>query len=317
MKKVILFSGGVDSTISLYYLLKTKTSSTEIIPVFVNYGQVYAKKEESACKTLLEMMGGPKLEIINLVDNLKSKPQFNDFVSNRNLTLCSIVATLFSPDSIILSGLRDDNVVDNNLVAYEEMSHQISKYCGNYVEIFSPLIRMSKGEAVEWYLKKLKGPNIILENTISCFGDHEHSCNNCPACMRRYVALYTNGLKVEPVSAEIMKTYLNKIHNYDKDRISRFLIAAKPILGRINSIDMDGILCESDASLDYKNKKPIEKNIKIVNLLPGLNIINTSRFYADREFTIDWLISNNVRFDALFTNKLPYDITIDDKNFEI
>ena len=95
------------------------------------------------------------------------------------------------------------------------------------------------------------------------------------------------------------------------------------------SFDIDGIICKTKKS-DYKNSKPIKKNIKFINnLFDQGYIINiyTARFMgrnkdnvalAKKEgykFTSLQLKKWRVKYNNLFFGKPSFDILIDDKSF--
>ena len=99
------------------------------------------------------------------------------------------------------------------------------------------------------------------------------------------------------------------------------------------SFDIDGIICKTKNS-DYKNSKPIVKNIKFINSLYDSGyVINiyTARFMGRSDnnvhlakkkgykFTIKQLKKWNLKFSRLFFGKPSSDFYIDDKdiNFDI
>ncbi len=94
------------------------------------------------------------------------------------------------------------------------------------------------------------------------------------------------------------------------------------------SFDIDGIICNTNKS-DYKNSKPIKKNIKFINSLfdRGYIItIYTARFMGRNnnnvklakkkgyKFTMNQLKKWNLRFHKLFFGKPSSDFYIDDKD---
>lgn len=94
------------------------------------------------------------------------------------------------------------------------------------------------------------------------------------------------------------------------------------------TLDIDGIICKTNKS-DYKNSKPIKKNIKFVNTLynRGFTInIYTARFMGRTDnnvilakkkgykLTISQLKKWNVKYDKLFFGKPSSDFYVDDKD---
>lgn len=231
------------------------------------------------------------------------------FIPNRNLTFASLVATIYNPDIIMMAGLLDDNCIDKNPEAFKKMSLIISEFSGKNITVTSPYFNKTKGEIISTFKEKEK-----LKYTFSCYNPQKNGqpCGNCPACLRKAIALETNNINCGyKLSDEIINEYLLKIHTYDQDRISRFffyLNTKKPVY----AIDIDGIICEENGP--FEKRKPINENIKKINLLNGYIILYTSRLNSDRKVTIEWLKNNNVKYDCLITNKILYHQLIDDKS---
>lgn len=292
MKTVKLVSGGIDSVI----LAKTFDG----LNVYIDIGQPYARYEIKALE---------KLEIDFDLITIKSKFIYKDiFINNRNLLFASIVNMVYSPDVILMAGLKDDNCKDKTPDAFKKISNILSEQSDHTVTVNSPFWETTKGELIYKYKNKNE-----LVKTFSCYnpklnGDH---CGDCPACLRKKIALETNGVKCNyELTDRIIKTYLAKIHTYSPDRISRFFIWLMKNK-KIYAVDMDGVICEEKGK--YSERAPIIKNIKRVNELSGIVVIYTARLDCDREETKKWLQDHNVHYDCLITNKLPYDVLFDDR----
>lgn len=300
MKKVNLISGGIDSTImALIY--------TDALNVFIDYGQKYAEEEKRA---ILDMK--IPFEVIKI--NLQLED--NIYIWNRNLTLASIVAMKYHATEIKIAGLKDDNCKDKTEAEFERMSELISRYCDEKIKIISPFWNYTKGEIIQMFLETNNGA--VLEKTFSCYNPKSGKpCNDCPACLRRTMALETNGIKCPPLSKAIINSYLKKIHTYDEDRISRFLIYLKQRIDII-AIDIDGIICE-EADVNYRNRLPIKENIDKINdlFLSNIIILYTARLSIDRKLTEDYLAAVGLNYHALITNKLPYNYIIDDRTISL
>jgi capsule biosynthesis phosphatase len=98
-------------------------------------------------------------------------------------------------------------------------------------------------------------------------------------------------------------------------------------LGKILCFDIDNVICKTKRN-DYKNSKPIHRNIKLINnfYLQGFFIkIFTARFMgrnnenifkakkAGFDFTKDQLKKWGLKYDKLIFGKPSYDIFIDDR----
>ena len=93
--------------------------------------------------------------------------------------------------------------------------------------------------------------------------------------------------------------------------------------------DIDGVICKIVRNNNYKNAKPLKKNINIVNTLyeKGFNIILfTARYMGWSEqniylakkrgfkLTSDQLKTWNVKYNKLIFGKPSFDLVIDDKS---
>ena len=289
MKVVKLVSGGVDS-----YILSQEIDG---INLYIDFGQPYAKEEMSALDKL-----GVKYEVIKIDGG---RVNADIFIPDRNLTLACLAAMLYQPDVVYMAGLKDDNCSDKNETEFGIMSDIVSRYANKRIEIRSPYWQKTKGDIVREFTYKDR-----LRNTFSCYTPKNGKpCGNCPACLRRTIALETNGVDsgVE-LSREILKEYASKIHKYDADRISRFFIYLRKH-GGVLAVDIDGILCKEEDNLNFEERAKIGDITEEKSWI----ILFTSRLECDRQSTEKWLLCNNIKYDALIMNKLPYDLLIDDR----
>lgn len=293
MKIIKLVSGGVDSSIM--------AKSYEGKNVYVDFGQKYARFEKEA----LHRLG---IEFDQIIINSAFKDD-KIYIPDRNLMMATLITTIYNPDVIMIAGLKDDRCIDKNEEAFNRMSSIISQFTDHPVKVISPYFNLTKGEIVYNFPDKA-----ILSNTFSCYNPSKNGkpCGNCPACLRKAVALETNGISCGfTVSEEIITEYLHKIHTYDPDRISRFLIylkSRKPVY----AIDIDGVLCEDRGA--YSDRKPIKTAIDALRNIDGYIMLYTARLEIDRLATEKWLSDNLVPYDLLIMNKIPYSAIVDDKS---
>lgn len=292
-KIVKLVSGGLDSFIL--------SQEYEGLNIYIDFGQRYAAAEKEALDKL-----NVKYEVVKI--NSSYNPQENIYIPNRNLSLCALVSMLYDPNIIMLAGLKDDNCIDKNEVEFGLMSQLLTRYANHEVKVISPYWKTTKGELVANY----KGNKEDLNNTFSCYNPTKEGkpCGKCPACLRRAIALETNGIKCNvDIDESIINEYLAKIHTYEADRISRFFIFLKK-RKPVYAIDIDGILCEDNGQYKYRKPKQF--------LMPqnGYIVLYTARLESDRELTERWLKENGIKYDALLTNKLPYSFLVDDNASE-
>lgn len=207
MKRVKLVSGGIDS-----YIMSQEYEGTN---VYVDFGQAYAEEEKQALK---------RLEVdYELISIDKHGASFEDiYIPDRNLMLACIVEMYYGADEIYMAGLKDDNCADKSKPEFEIMSEIVSRYAGKRVDIISPFFDKTKGDIIA----EFSGDRRKLAATFSCYSPiNGMPCGDCPACLRKAIALETNGIRSGiTLSDRIIDEYIKKIHRYDADRISRFFI---------------------------------------------------------------------------------------------
>lgn len=217
MLRVNLVSGGVDS-----YIMSQEYKGTN---VYIDFGQSYAFEEQQALD---------KLKVS--YEKIQVTAKFNNkdiYINSRNLTLISLINTIYSPDEIFLAGLKDDNCIDKTEHAFEEISEILSKFSKKPIQVISPYWNKTKGDIIA----NFKDKNSLV-NTFSCYFPQNHlPCGNCPACLRRVIALETNGIETGlKLSDSILNEYLKKIHKYNPDRVERFFIYLNKIQQNNTSI---------------------------------------------------------------------------------
>ncbi len=312
MKRVILVSGGIDSTIA-WHFYSTMRQADENIPVFIAYDQEYMKEERAA---LLQ------LDIPNVQEmRIDIDPGLDVFVPARNLTFASAVASAYDPDEIVIAGLRDDVVVDKTPEAFTEMSNIISKFSKKQIKVISPFWGKSKGEIVGEFLQWHKSADLIIRECFSCYSpvDHWH-CGNCPACFRRYVAMVTNGIPADFDNKALIIEYLDKIHRYDSDRQSRIFTAAKMGFQSLEAFDIDGILTIETDGHNYASRtlnSEWKDKINEAYRSDSLVVLYTARYEYDRKVTKEWLRKHGILYHSLIMGKVPYDTLIDDRSYHV
>jgi 7-cyano-7-deazaguanine synthase in queuosine biosynthesis len=308
MRRVLLISGGIDSTIMLFeaYLQGLKAEL-----LYVKCGQKYEKQELFHINKLLQTYSLPyKLHVIDI----KGISHKDNFIENRNLTLASIAVTSLKARYIQIAGLKDDNVVDKNDAAYKIMSDTFTLFSKRPITVYSPYSNITKGELVERFLRTFPNSAEVLQATYSCYSAKDKPCGKCPACFRKYVALVSNGIPAGfDIDFSIVSKYLENLHEYDHDRVTRTLIALRKSFGPIHCIDIDGTLCELGKERSYRNKLPISENVAKVKALTGIKVLYTSRLDSDRQATIEWLNEQGIHYHSLLLKKPYYDFMYDDK----
>lgn len=318
MKRILLVSGGIDSTIMMaehFYSVQPENLDCELL--YVRCGEVYEDTEIECLDRFVSKYHIPyKVNVIDI--NNARTGMYDRFVPNRNLTIASIAVTSLKADEIWIGGLKDDNVVDKNEQAYKTMSYVLSVFSEKPVLVKSPYSDYTKGELVAKFITNKSIPEGLakdmLLNTYSCYDSDGEPCGDCPACFRKFVALESNGIPSGiTLKRPIVTEYLKKIHTYPADRINRTLIALRKVFGGVECYDLDGTLCDIDKTRPYSDKMVTEYAKDRINSSDKLRVIYTSRLESDRKVTEEWLERNGIEYEVLLMNKPNYDVIYDDR----
>lgn len=181
---LILFSGGVDSTVLLYYLVSEK------IPVKViafDYGQK-AKKELECMKNTCEKLHVSyeifDISSLNIIGSVENKENPNDLViSNRNAIFLTIASNYAIRNNIstIYYGASEVNVpsyCDTTPEFVESINNLFNVSDLRPVTVKAPFIFMTKEEVIDIGLNL----NVPLEETWFCSERNDAPCGECAGC---------------------------------------------------------------------------------------------------------------------------------------
>ena len=227
MKALVLFSGGLDSSVCLGLAVK-EYGADEVLALSIYYGQKHKKEMEASdavakhygvkrltldlgeifkdsnC-TLLENSGEeiPHEEYAKQLEKTGGAP-VNTYVPFRNgLFLSSAAAIALSHGcSVIYYGAHADDAAGNaypdTSVAFNEaISQAIHIGSGDKLTVVAPFIDKTKAEVVAMGTKI----NVPFELTWSCYEGHDKACGVCGTCRDRKEAFRLNGLE-DPANYE-------------------------------------------------------------------------------------------------------------------
>jgi hypothetical protein len=207
-KEILLFSGGLDSYIAYHFLNRPQT-------LYFNTHNRYWQQEIRAVTDLI-----PSTIIDTSLELSDRETGENAYIPARNL-LFSIQAMKYS-DTIIIAGLRDDNVSDKNALIFEKWSRLLSGMEGRPIQVWSPFFLQSKSEIVAWF--KRVHPELVYDlahRTMSCYSNSEYYCGMCPACFRKWCALTVNKIPfLQFYNVKLASDYYKKAleNHYDPQR---------------------------------------------------------------------------------------------------
>lgn len=200
-KVLMLLSGGLDSTILLYYL----NQDYDVTAVTFLYGQKH-KKEVKYAKYHTKKLNVNHL-IINIsklkdlfdsaltseeyqiqegkygeVDVIKSKL----YVPHRNLlflTLLDIIAYKHNINNIAIAIHKNDSQqYPDTTREFKELAEKVLSTSSNRnVSILTPFIELYKYQIVEIGYKL----NVEMDKTWSCYKGGRYHCGRCPTCLER------------------------------------------------------------------------------------------------------------------------------------
>ena len=211
MKAVLIYSGGMDSTVLLYYLLN---EGHEVRCLSFDYGQRHRKDLDSArdiCQGLdvehliISMEGMRSLFGDSSLTDLSSdvsEEHYEDrnmkqtIIPNRNMIMLSMGAAWAissKSDALVYGAHRGDHTI------YPDCCHGFIRSFGNTLtfcdwnppSIEVPFQFWDKGEICELGIKL----EVPFEKTWTCYEEEEKACGKCVSCQERLEAFKENGIK--------------------------------------------------------------------------------------------------------------------------
>lgn len=176
-----LFSGGIDSTVLLWDLLRRHS---RVVALSINYDGRPAG-EISACRKIASTAGGVELIDVTL-SGLACPADTNGYIPGRNLIFYSIAASVCVENCIrtIAGGqIKTDHVEfsDAGREYIMKIKSVLTHDCRPELDILLPLIDMDKGEVIRMGLS-IGAP---LELAWSCHSDVSIQCGRCSGCFER------------------------------------------------------------------------------------------------------------------------------------
>ena len=216
-KTCLLYSGGVDSLIAWYLLEGPDT-------LYIDLGHYYSWKELEAIHILPPI---PKI----IESGYGAYYEKEDaYIPGRNLLLAMYAAAEGYDEINLVAQKGEQNIPDRSPEFFDRASEMLSFTFDRQIQVVNPAEDVYKHEMVKWYLDK-KLPVSDLLRALSCYsgmcysgeeGRYNH-CGQCPACLRKYVALKYNGIECEHIFEGDVREwgkehYLSRLEEYDEER---------------------------------------------------------------------------------------------------
>jgi len=217
-KKVIaIVSGGLDSTVMLYWLLKIK----KVTPIVLSFNYNQRHKKELGCikqiaselKLQHKIIKLPISDIVNssaLINKTKKLPKEHythenqkiTVVANRNMIMLSIAvayAENLGIKKVYYAAHKNDESIylDCRKKFVEQLSKATQLATYNKVKVIAPFVNKYKSDLVK-IGNQLKVP---FEKTMSCYEGRKKACGLCATCQERIEAFIKNNL-IDPIEYE-------------------------------------------------------------------------------------------------------------------
>ena len=203
MKAVVILSGGMDSTTSLFI---AKKEGFDIIPIHFNYGQRTQKRELKSFNDICDYLNLKNRYVIDLpffkqigasalvnkslevpVDGLKPGIPIT-YVPFRNgifLSIATAIAEKENANAIYIGAVEEDSSgypdCTKGFIKSMEQSINLGTRPSTNITIKTPLINLKKEDIV----KKAVEYDVPLHLTWSCYQNEDKACGVCDSCRLR------------------------------------------------------------------------------------------------------------------------------------
>ena len=194
VKRVVLFSGGIDSLGGIAFCLKTYPGEP-LTALYVCLGHRYNDPEYAAAsETIMRMRedGIPiDFQTVNLDIGMFEEADAN--LPGRNMYLAMVACNLGFSEIHIISQLYETSIPDRTPEFYGKASNILSLLYGREVAVTTPFWEVSKTGIVKCIIEA--GLQRYLPSTWACYDpEGVEPCGKCSACFRRFVSLFNNGM---------------------------------------------------------------------------------------------------------------------------
>lgn len=240
MNDVILYSGGLDSFLTHFYLNFLKIDHDLL---YFDLGGKYSINEVSLFETYYFKKNVKSSVTVSDCIFLGEWEREDAYIPNRNLITAIMANSITSYDNIWIGGTLSDRVNDNNREVFDTLSNLLSKMHNKTIKISSPFWDHHKPTLVKdfcttsgWgqFDSNLDAQKAIVNSTFSCYYPEQEEirtvtysdnsiqdvlskeCLKCPACFRKCMSLYAGGIFIpmQSKAEELVNKYYSEASEY-------------------------------------------------------------------------------------------------------
>lgn len=229
MRKILLFSGGLDSVIANRYLYPD-------LCVHFELGTKYSIVESNTVYDFIAKKIINNGVVLHNID-LSRYEEVDSNIPLRNLFLISGAineAVLMYPTesffNVYLIVQQDEmSIPDRSENFFEMASSLFSLLSKKNINLYIPFDEMDKTDMVEWFLKDNWSVDELFMS-YSCYRGMDIECGDCNACFRKWVSFVNNDIyeivwKQRPYLSSTAKVYKENMNKYSKKRQDRIISA--------------------------------------------------------------------------------------------
>jgi 7-cyano-7-deazaguanine synthase in queuosine biosynthesis len=225
---VLLFTPGLDTFFSNWVLEQRKLPISNLYKIYFDIDGMYSNYEINFLKEKYNNSFDIEKLSIGKVEN-----KVNAHLKNRNIMFTAYAQSIYNPDIILISGMKDDRVSDNNKQFFESFSKILSRSSEKEIKITSLFWEYEKSELVREYSNIDNSENLLF-NTYSCYSKkvnpkvidiwkyqenkkyyiyknkekiNNAGCLKCKACFRKYCALTEGNIYIPFENRSLLEEY--------------------------------------------------------------------------------------------------------------
>ena len=214
---VVLYSGGLDSTILLDLVRRTLARfGDDVVPIYFDLHLPYSEAEKRRLDS--------SVRVDDRLSWLGTAGEYSPIhiVPLRNIFMVLLAATIGSKVHFAQLHTLSESTSDGDQLFVSLTSLLLQKIASDprhgldYPEVFTPLSGFSKPQSVRRYLASGGNPEALLRS-FSCFRPVDNTpCGECNACVNRYVALKLN--KLAPGTSYVVDPETTPLFSFEYQR---------------------------------------------------------------------------------------------------